>query len=709
MKDTYGYQKLSYELYDLFTSPAPDFEKAEDLIRRGADVNDQGDDKEENILSDILYDFYPPEDENDQYEEFGNNLVKLIQFFLNHGYDVTRQDGLYGAQCLNALPLKAYNKYLLDAMKLILHAYGDNIPVWDYSEGSPVDAMESERGYQYAESNYYLENILEAGCQIYNAIEAGHPFDGIQTFESAIGKKVLRILARTDKTDNIFHTVDRLESYHHNCFNCDLYFIFEKSHLVYYRYINCWVDTYLPDKSLTDVSNLFPDIIGHTIQDISFGGNSVRKMRSTNMLPFTSYHQPIISIHFDNTVKINFTSNHGEVPDGETSTYYYYGDNENAHRKQNFDATYTKLNSNGSFELLHKLELSRFCSKENVCKFILPLVLRNGHFIKGYYGYYIWAGLNEMEFNLHIVHHDDQYNISGFTSTISGRKVWDLEVLSEEEWSPETTPMSRLVKFTSTETHNGQIFINIINSDAIPDYSPKTICTMQVVGIADSIDYYKSIDDYNRITTSKENLLLYNLNTITGISPTENTVFGVIKKIDEISVYMGSNLNPAIRLSIEIDTQFGSLQIVHSKNLIKTGQEINVKEGAIIKANCVILGDVAINKYQKGAIFDEEHYIKLLRYCIERNNYIRISHIIAPNCKYYYNNQKVTDYNQIDDFINNIWPNSPNQNKPISIIDKESKPYILLSWDTNTKRSVKIYVKLNDDEKISELRLTEET
>ena len=58
MGKTYGYTPQRYALITLFTSGTPDFKAAEKLIRQGADVNDQGDDKYENMLSEILLGYW---------------------------------------------------------------------------------------------------------------------------------------------------------------------------------------------------------------------------------------------------------------------------------------------------------------------------------------------------------------------------------------------------------------------------------------------------------------------------------------------------------------------------------------------------------------------------------------------------------------------------------------------------------------------------
>ena len=730
MKNTYGYTPLSYELIDLFRSGAPDFEKAADLIKRGADVNDQGNDKEENVLSEILCGYWQSttgdstqeacEDCEDDYKDcsgcdkglnpqWGESMIQVIKFFLDHGFDVTKQNGAYGGQCLVALALSSFDKNILDAIKLIMHAYGNNLPPWDDSEDSPLDAVESECSYQRAESDYYLSNILEAACQIFYAINAGHPYDGIQSFEDAIGRKVLRILARTDKKDDIFHTLDRLESYHQNCFECNLYFILENGHLVYSRYVDCWVDTYLPDVPMTDVSGLFPSILNHTIEDITMGGNSIRKMRSTNSLPFTTYGQPIISLHFDNDVILNFTRNFGEVPRDDTVTYYYYGDKENIQRTQDFNDTYTLLNNNHCFDLLHKLELHRFGIREDVTTSVIPYVMRAGHFNTGYCGYYIWAGLDNLELNYHIINQNDNYTICGFTSHFSSKMVWDAEVIEEVSWNPTRDPLARTVKFTNPDSHKGQASIQLVNSDVLPDYSPGTIYKLQVTGIANSVDYYESIAAYETDTNNSQSPSA-DMNSIISLSPGENIVIGQIKKVASKSIYLGSTLKSVKRLSIEIDTNLGPFEIVHHQDLVKNEQQNNIKEGAVLKANCIILGDVAIYKYARGAICDEEHYIQLLRYCIERNNYIRITPKLSPNCKYNHNNHEVNEYNgkNIAAFINNILPSSNDlENMSITIGETNNKPHVIVSDITDKESSKYIFIDLNDNDEINELRVLE--
>lgn len=124
MGNTYGYKPLSYELITLLRSGAPDFAAAEDLIQRGADVNDQGNDKGENVLSEILMGYWQSGTDDMAQEECwncessrnecaacehnlnpnaGESMIRVIRFFLDHGFDVNRNEGRHGAQALNSL------------------------------------------------------------------------------------------------------------------------------------------------------------------------------------------------------------------------------------------------------------------------------------------------------------------------------------------------------------------------------------------------------------------------------------------------------------------------------------------------------------------------------------------------------------------------------------------------------------------------------
>ena len=75
MENTHGYNPLSWQLIRLFQSGEPDFEAAEKLIGQGADINDQGDDKDENVLSEIIQGYWDSGACNLMFDECPNERV----------------------------------------------------------------------------------------------------------------------------------------------------------------------------------------------------------------------------------------------------------------------------------------------------------------------------------------------------------------------------------------------------------------------------------------------------------------------------------------------------------------------------------------------------------------------------------------------------------------------------------------------------------
>lgn len=265
MDKTYGYTPLSYALITLFTSGAPNFAVAEDLITKGADVNDQGDDKGENVLSEILRGYWQSgidwsKDEcrncNNHYlrcstcknnlnPNVGTSMIEIIRFFLDHNFDVGRNGGKHGAQCLSALALSSFEKEIIGATKILLDAGAQNVPMEDDEpEETPMSSISTEGSFQdTGEGNHYLGNIYEAAYQIYVAPEEGRSYSGIDSFESAIGKKIIRVMAVGDNAASVFTSLNLPNSKHENCFYNNLYMIYDGGYLICTKNASYWVDT----------------------------------------------------------------------------------------------------------------------------------------------------------------------------------------------------------------------------------------------------------------------------------------------------------------------------------------------------------------------------------------------------------------------------------------------------------------------------------
>ena len=332
----YGYGNLGNELIELLRYGAPNLDAATDLIRRGADINAIGNDDSENILSEILCGYWQSarsvvcdfceEDNCEECEEKGNfnpnlgqSMCAIIRFFLDHGFDVNKQEGCFGAQCLFALTLSTFDRYTIEATKILLDAGAVNRTISLVSTSraeTPWDFIGAEGSYQATcMANHSLANIFEAVYQIYQAVENGKPYDGIDSYEMAIGKKINEVMAETDGVNPIFYTLDLPEFKKDNCYNQTLYFVYDGGVLISTQYADFWTDTILPSKGLVDVSECFDGIVGNTIKEFKYDHNSIVKGT-------THYGQPVTTIEMDSGCKVRFSINIGQVDATKRAAFY---------------------------------------------------------------------------------------------------------------------------------------------------------------------------------------------------------------------------------------------------------------------------------------------------------------------------------------------------------------------------------------------------
>ncbi len=289
----YGYGDLENKLIELFRSGAPDFDAAEELIRQGADLNAIGKDNYENILSEILTGYwwsihadglnepcYICEKlncdgcEHNLNPNLGLSMCAIIRFFLDHGFDVNKNDGCYGAQCLCALTLSTFDRYMIEATKLLFDAGAKNrtlSPTSTDQDETPWSSIAAEGSYQgTCENDHSTANIFEAVYQMYQAVEAGRPYSGIDSYEIAIGKRITKVLAESDGVNPIFFTLEIPEFKKDNCYNQTLYFVYDGGVLITTQYADFWTDAILPTANLTDVSEHFDGIVGNTVKGFTY-------------------------------------------------------------------------------------------------------------------------------------------------------------------------------------------------------------------------------------------------------------------------------------------------------------------------------------------------------------------------------------------------------------------------------------------------------
>ena len=336
----YGYGEFGNKLIELFRSGAPDFNAAEELIRQGVDLNAIGKDDDENILSEILSGYWWSEhgdtisDACDDCDEshcddcehnrnlnpnLGASMCAIIRFLLDQGFEVNKRDGCFGAQCLRALTLSTFDRYMIEATKLLLDAGAKNrtiSPTSTDEDETPWSFIATEGSFQgTCDHAHSTANIFEAVYQVYQAVEDGKPYSGIDSYEMAVGKKVLKVLAESDGANPIFYSMDLPEFKKNNCYTQTLYFVYDGGVLISTQYADFWTDTILPTVDLIDVSEHFDGIVGNTIKGFTYDHRSVVKGT-------THYGQPITTIEMDSGHKVRFSINFGEVQKEERAAFY---------------------------------------------------------------------------------------------------------------------------------------------------------------------------------------------------------------------------------------------------------------------------------------------------------------------------------------------------------------------------------------------------
>ena len=131
---------MGNRLVDACLKYPPDFQLINELLDSGIDLNmlpgkDRDDpcEKSETILSEIILNYSETRSRShcqgcekdicygcSYHGSDGQYIPHIVKLFLEHGFDCSAQDGLVGAVCLQNLTWATYDKYILDAAKLLL-------------------------------------------------------------------------------------------------------------------------------------------------------------------------------------------------------------------------------------------------------------------------------------------------------------------------------------------------------------------------------------------------------------------------------------------------------------------------------------------------------------------------------------------------------------------------------------------------------------
>ncbi len=290
----YVYGKYEDKLLYLMAEGNADFVQADKLIALGADVNASGENNDENILSYIILEYRMNHRKN-----VGKKLYRIVEYFLEKGFDVNKNDGRYGSACLDALIFATFDPYTIDLAKLLFDA-GARCFFYDdeYSYDALQEHFATESSFQrVCCDDEHLSNIFESVYQIFEAKKMGRDYRGIDWYGKVVGQHVCKVYVEDSHFDNFMCALYYKKNKESLQFSDTIYMVLDEGVLIIEPNLVMWMDNNLPDKTVLDVSDKFKSILGFKIEDITFKRNDFK-------IESKVYRNPVVSLHLEKERKV---------------------------------------------------------------------------------------------------------------------------------------------------------------------------------------------------------------------------------------------------------------------------------------------------------------------------------------------------------------------------------------------------------------------
>lgn len=282
-------------------------------------------------------------------------------------------------------------------------------------------------------------------------------------------------------------------------------------------------------------------------------------------------------------------------------------------------------------------------SEENLESFIQYLT-ENGKILKGYYGNYLRGHLGREEYSLHLMGYENgEIESVGFSSHVSGDCIWHVRFAEDEillDRTDDEDMLSRSVSCMSTdEEEESHVPVTLVHADVLPCFLPGEPVAMQVVAFPYEIRYYPDEEtcDADTMIEARDMKICFENGRLLSFIGLGCTVKGVVKSVEKLktSAISGDPGEDREFYYVMIDTQFGPLPLCHSADIVKEAERDYIREGAcLFTTACVVSGDVAIEEYKDGAVYDELNDLKLLRESLEMMDFSRMEHAFAEDAVY---------------------------------------------------------------------------
>lgn len=314
----------------------PDFDKMEQLLDEGVDINSFSSSRGEitaTLLSEVIENQYicyldslysDEEEEEDfeeedplyensdetlwqeasvEYPESAEHLMSVIDFFFDRGYDPSVFGGQFAAVCIRALLYYSYEKNILPMAMRFLD--------FEISKKHLLPLLEhigTEESYaRCVDKDPVKEHIFFTLGEIALSSFEGRNFHDIHFYDAAVGKRIDRILlyGSLDSKRPPFYSESCDGETVHNRFDLPLILDCEVLPLYLEPQISLWVNPDIDFKNtnlFTDVSSSFKNLIGARINNIDLAIRTIGK----GFAPY--FDESLIRLSLDNSYRLTFTN-----------------------------------------------------------------------------------------------------------------------------------------------------------------------------------------------------------------------------------------------------------------------------------------------------------------------------------------------------------------------------------------------------------------
>ena len=294
--------------------------------------------------------------------------------------------------------------------------------------------------------------------------------------------------------------------------------------------------------------------------------------------------------------------------------------------------------------------------EETYMKFV-GHILREGKGIQGYYGEpYIFMPMGDLEFWANTVKREDgKLELGAIHSHCANQCIWEMEYSGFDLTPQDALRTEKTLMFhrCDGDSDGGLLPIEIITVDVLPGIQTGDKVKIQVVALPLMINYYASEEEYADAQPEDNkgekwlvgNGALLPLNFLYNHNPEHYEVGKDYE--DDRFVHFTATVKKVLYGFFEIngevhknfircfaDTIFGEVEFDHIYEQVPESMRDNIRAGAVINGICLLSGDVALHKYEKGVVKDFENNLKLLSDSFAAGDPKRLASVLTEDTLY---------------------------------------------------------------------------